>query len=75
MSPVNRDEKNVAIVIALVVCVVVYIMGAVLLRTLGNLLGFSDGAYSVLSVLLLIVAMMAAVVIMLRDRSRRTPGS
>jgi hypothetical protein len=72
MSPVNRDEKTVAIAVALGVCVVVYIVGALLLAALGSMLHFSDGASAVLSVLLLIGSMMAAVVIMLRDRSRRT---
>ena len=70
----KRDERTLAIVLALGVCVALYVVGALVLRTVGSLLGFSDGAYSVLSVLLLITAMMAAVVIMLRDRSRRTPG-
>jgi len=72
MSPVNRDEKTLAIILALAVCVVGYIIGALLLAALGSMLDFSDGASAVLSVLLLIASMMAAVVIMLRDRSRRT---
>jgi len=72
MSPVNRDEKTLAIILALAVCVIGYIIGALLLAALGSMLDFSDGASAVLSVLLLIASMMAAVVIMLRDRSRRT---
>jgi len=73
MSPVNRsDEKTLAIIIALGVCVVGYIVGALVLAALGSMLHFSDGASAVLSVLLLITSMMAAIVIMLRDRSRRT---
>jgi hypothetical protein len=72
MSPVKRDEKTVAIAVALGVCVMVYIVGALLLAALSSILDFSDGVAAVLSVLLLIASMMAAAVIMLRDRSRRT---
>lgn len=73
MSPVNRDEKTVAITIALAVCVLVYIVGALVLVALDAMLHFSQGVGEVLSVLLLFASMLGAVVILLRDR-RRTPG-
>ncbi len=72
MSGVSRDEKSVATATALAVCVLCYVVGALLLAGLGSLLHFSDDVSVALSVLLLIGSAMAALVIMLRDRSRRT---
>lgn len=68
----NRDERPVAIAIALGVCVLVYIVGAVGIAIVGSMVDMSKDVASVLSGLLLIASLMAAVVIMLRDKSRRT---
>ena len=72
VSPVNQDEKSLAIAIALAACVLVYILGALVLIALDSMIGFSDGVVDLLSVMLLLGSMMAAVVILLREKSRRT---
>ncbi len=72
MSPVNKDEKSLAIAIALAACVLVYILGALALIVLDSMIGFSDGVVDLLSVMLLLGSMMAAAVILLREKSRRT---
>jgi hypothetical protein len=69
---VNRDERPVAIAFALGVCVIVYIVGAVLVAVIGSIFDLSQGLTDMFGLLLLICSLMAAVVIMLRDKSRRT---
>jgi hypothetical protein len=71
MGRVNRDDRPIAIAIALGVCALVYAAGAVAIWLVGSMVDMSDDVSNVLGVLLLIASLMAAVVIMLRDKSRR----
>jgi hypothetical protein len=72
MGRVEREDRSVAISVALLGCLAVYILGAVAFAVLGSIFHFPRGAGEVVGILLLIGSLMAAAVIMLRDKSRRT---
>jgi hypothetical protein len=73
MRAVEHDEKTLAHVLALCGCLAVYLLGVLTLFGLDAIFRFNDGVDELLNVVLLMGSLMAAVVVLLRDKSRQTP--